>query len=209
MVAMTIKFAKTIRDLPRGHYPWIMAEIKKQSDRPAAIVGASYVDLALRAALEQRLTDIPDVVYRLFEDNGPLQSFSARIYLGFALGIYKRRAFNDLRLVRDIRNAFAHSVEPITFAYQDVGDLCNLLWLPKNISMANHPDPISPRDIYIRAVEWLIDGLFQETHRGRLVYPDPLALNYDAPGPRPSSRGKSPRQRPSRGQTRKQTNPTP
>jgi hypothetical protein len=205
MSRKSIKRAKTVHDLPTAHFPVVQADIAKETDRGAAILGAAYVDLFLRSAIERRLRPIPDVVPGLFEDRGPLQEFSTRIHLGFALGIYLRRAFDDLRLVRDIRNAFAHNVEMMNFEEPDVRGLCDQLWLPKHIQMRGYPDPTTGREKFVRAVEWLIDGLFRESSVKPLPPPKPIFLNFDAPVPATSSPGKSPKLRPSRQQTQKRS----
>ena len=62
----------------------IRHELDHQSDRGAAILAASYVDLALERALKIRLKDrkLPkkeSLFDRLFKGYGPLSSFSARI----------------------------------------------------------------------------------------------------------------------------------
>ena len=51
----------------------------------------------------------------LVAENGPLNSFSSMILAGYALGIYDESMRNDLHIVRNIRNAFAHSKRLIHF----------------------------------------------------------------------------------------------
>src|SRR5262249_12368025 len=51
----------------------------------------------------------------LVADNGPLNSFSSKIITGYALGIYDESMRNDLQIVRNIRNVFAHSKKLIQF----------------------------------------------------------------------------------------------
>jgi len=51
----------------------------------------------------------------LVGDNGPLNSFSSKIIVGYALGIYDEGMRNDLNIVRNIRNVFAHSKRLIQF----------------------------------------------------------------------------------------------
>lgn len=52
--------------------------------------------------------------------NAPLGTFSARIKAAFALGLITDRQQENLDRLRRIRNEFAHSWEPITFANQTV-----------------------------------------------------------------------------------------
>lgn len=208
MARNSIKVAKRVQDLPRGYVPVLMAELAKQNDRAVAIVGASYLDLMLRWAIELKMVTA-DEVPRLFEDRGPLQEFSSRINVGFALGIYKRRAFNDLKIIRDIRNAFAHSAEHMDFYHQDVANSCHSLWYAKKIHKKGEPAPTDPRGLYIRAVEWLIDGLFMEASRNTPPIPRPFFLHFDVLAQQSASPGKSPRQRPTRDRTHTQSDQEP
>jgi DNA-binding MltR family transcriptional regulator len=56
----------------------------------------------------------------LVADNGPLGSFYSRIAMGYALGIHDNNMRNDLNIVRNIRNAFAHSRKSIQFDHPAV-----------------------------------------------------------------------------------------
>jgi DNA-binding MltR family transcriptional regulator len=58
------------------------------------------------------------------ENRGPLQVFGARIQIAFAIGIYGRHAYEDLCIVKDIRNAFAHSADAMDFSHSDVAERC-------------------------------------------------------------------------------------
>ncbi len=51
----------------------------------------------------------------LFDGYGPLSAFSAKIDLSYALSILDRTSYNDLTVVRKIRNDFAHSIDLIDF----------------------------------------------------------------------------------------------
>ena len=42
-------------------------------------------------------------------------TFTTKIHLGFLVGIYGKAAHKDLLIVKDIRNAFAHSLEISSF----------------------------------------------------------------------------------------------
>jgi hypothetical protein len=48
-------------------------------------------------------------------DRGPLSTFSNKILMGHALRIYDENTRCNLDIVRNIRNAFAHSKRPINF----------------------------------------------------------------------------------------------
>src|SRR5712672_3321818 len=113
-----VKLARNLRELPvNRRHPAVMADITSstQTDRGVGIIGAAYVDLVLLEAITSRLARRDaGLIKLLFE--GPLQSFSSRIHLGYALGIYGGGVYADLKKIKDIRNAFAHSAEDIDFA---------------------------------------------------------------------------------------------
>jgi DNA-binding MltR family transcriptional regulator len=56
----------------------------------------------------------------LFGPMKPLSGFSAKIRMGFALGLYGERTFHDLELLRELRNLFAHGKLAIDFNTPDV-----------------------------------------------------------------------------------------
>jgi DNA-binding MltR family transcriptional regulator len=81
---------------------------------------------------------------QLFDNNGQLSSFAAKINIGYALGIYGAEAKNDLNQIRDIRNAFAHTKTHIDFNIPEVLQICSeLKILQKLQSFDSSPSRIS------------------------------------------------------------------
>jgi hypothetical protein len=56
-----------------------------------------------------------------------LKSFWAKTHLGLLLQLYPRCVRDALEKIGEIRNLFAHSMEPITFDSEDVRKYCQLL----------------------------------------------------------------------------------
>lgn len=88
-------------------------------DRSAAIVAASYLEEQLKLAI---LGHFPNFTTLNKEDkknltsgNGPLSTFSARISMAYLLGLINQEQYNELNLIRKIRNGFAHKLDEITF----------------------------------------------------------------------------------------------
>jgi hypothetical protein len=160
-----ISVARRHLDLPKPYFVAAMAEINAQTSRGAAIAGTAFLDLLLRSVIEKRIRPLEDISTLLFENRGPLQEFSARIVLAFALEIIGTGAYLDLCILREIRNAFAHSAEAIDFDRPDVSAKCAALWYPLHISYEGRPPPVSPREKFVRAIEFLADGLFEELSR--------------------------------------------
>lgn len=103
----------------------------EHDDRTAAIMGAARVEHALEKRIISFLRPLNnDRRKRMFEGEGLLSSFSAKIQLGFALSIFDQAFANELNRVKEIRNAFAHARKPITFKRKAVSDVCKSLRLP-------------------------------------------------------------------------------
>jgi hypothetical protein len=84
-------------------------ELNSQTDRGAGIVAAAVVEDALAQVIRNRLVEISNVRWEaLFGRMRPLSSFSAKIELGMALGLYDDVLRRLLDMLRDVRNRFAH-----------------------------------------------------------------------------------------------------
>jgi len=92
----------------------IYAEYRALAPRELAIVTASVLDVALTELIALRLADNEKEVQDFLGLNGdgraPAGSFGARIQLGLLLGILTPRDAAMLRVIKEIRNLFAHRV---------------------------------------------------------------------------------------------------
>jgi DNA-binding MltR family transcriptional regulator len=166
----------------------IVGELRKQTDRGAAMIGSAYVEDALQKILLASFHDkSPTVVPILFEGpNGPLSSFSAKIRIAYAFGLIGEHTQGDLDQIRDIRNRFAHEfLSELRFATdQSIGDKCRSLWWPQNVySWAKESKapteflpfrsgrtPRSPKSLYVAAV--IIIAGFLTTHHFSFLLAD-------------------------------------
>jgi DNA-binding MltR family transcriptional regulator len=81
-----------------------------------AILGYVLVEHELDILLRQKFRKGDDEIWaELQDEQGPLRSFSTKISMGYALGIYNDKIRDDLNVVRIIRNAFAHSKKLLEF----------------------------------------------------------------------------------------------
>jgi DNA-binding MltR family transcriptional regulator len=81
-----------------------------------AILGYVLVEHELDVLLRKKFKKTDDATWtELQDDRGPLRSFSAKISIGYALGIYDNKIQRDLNTVRIVRNAFAHSKKLLDF----------------------------------------------------------------------------------------------
>lgn len=101
-----------------------LLELHAGSDRVAAIMGAALIETYLVNALEAGLSDASDRA-ALFHDQGaPFGTFKARIVAGKALGLFGADIAEDLDVIRDIRNQFAHALLSIDFSNAHIVEAC-------------------------------------------------------------------------------------
>jgi hypothetical protein len=149
----------------------IAEEIEKQTDRATGIIGAAFIENRLEEAIKSRtrLRTKPEAkaAKQLFGLTRPLSSFAAKIDIGLLLGVYLEEVHADLHRVREIRNEFAHEMEPRDFTCPKIQDLCKLLWLPHHLFIvdthAHHAVPTDPRGLYIHTVKLLLSVLRRAT----------------------------------------------
>jgi DNA-binding MltR family transcriptional regulator len=60
----------------------------------------------------------------MFGGNGFLTSLSAKIDLGYCVGLYNKKTHHDLHIIRRIRNRFAHEFGPLAFDHEEIAGLC-------------------------------------------------------------------------------------
>ena len=85
-----------------------MYEVVRKDDRDATIRAASMVEVSLEHAIKALIVKLRKAELKaLFEGAGPLRDFSAKIWIGYALGLYGPMMKHDLETIKDIRNAFA------------------------------------------------------------------------------------------------------
>jgi hypothetical protein len=81
-----------------------------------AIIGAVYVEHELENCIRRRMPrKNEDSWLALIDERGPLDTFSRKIAMGYALRLYEAGFKKNLDIVRAIRNAFAHSKRLIDF----------------------------------------------------------------------------------------------
>lgn len=112
-------------------------ELEGESDRGAAVVGAAMLDDCLRELLEAFLINRPNEVQKFLGSkthwHAPLGTFSARIRGTYYLGLLPEEVYNDLMIVRNIRNTFAHGWRDLCFSSKEVRCECKKLKLVKSI----------------------------------------------------------------------------
>lgn len=93
-------------------------------DRHAAVACAAALELALKRNIAGHLAPGANLA-AVFEQypGAPLSSFADRTIMAEALGIISAQEAADLGVIRRVRNVFAHTVHPLTFAQEEIGAL--------------------------------------------------------------------------------------
>lgn len=97
--------------------------VNNENDLGCVLLSVNYLDEILRTILSTRLRKSKVTRNILNPSYGFLGTFSARIDLVYCLEIIEKKIYNDLRLVAEIRNIFAHSFDTISFDTHEVVEL--------------------------------------------------------------------------------------
>jgi hypothetical protein len=102
-------------------------ELKRESDRGLALVGAALIDDKLGDTLKALFREgAPNS--RLVDDpNAPLGTFSSRADACYALGLIDDFEFAEIGLLRKVRNEFAHAKHGLSFQSPKIHGLCSSL----------------------------------------------------------------------------------
>jgi DNA-binding MltR family transcriptional regulator len=105
-------------------------ELAQASDRAVAIIAGALADSKLSDLIRAdfHLDDEPHtraVRKEVFNHDGPLGSFGAKINLAYLSGYLTQDGHKDLTNLKNIRNLFAHYAEHNTFAGQKIKALCD------------------------------------------------------------------------------------
>jgi len=152
----------------------VFKSLDTETDRGAALIGGELVNAALFTAISCRLA-MPENSSQeaaWFSDiTAPLASFSSRIQMGRALGIYGPYTQKRLTAVRMIRNAFAHSLRPIDFGHELVIKECSHLALSKmaETSASQHVSRLEYVMAVDRLTRELITDAFDQGDREMIV----------------------------------------
>jgi hypothetical protein len=113
------KHINVLLDLPG---PW--GDTPPHYDRMAAIVGPTFLEYALKKAIKKHLKPDsvdPDYNYLFSQDDAPYRDFAALNRLARALAVVSIEDYEQLEIIRHIRNAFAHGMDTtLTFDSADI-----------------------------------------------------------------------------------------
>ena len=99
-------------------------EIFKQSDQASAVVSGSILEELLQRMITAFLLPHANVRKSMFDGITPISTFGAKIELSYHLGLINKEEYEDLKLIKNIRNEFAHSIKGISFETESIKDRC-------------------------------------------------------------------------------------
>jgi hypothetical protein len=112
----------------------LLLALESQSDRAAAIIAGAFLEDQIGMTIEGLFVPLSEPeVGALFHGTGPLSGFYAKILVGYAMGIFGPRTRQDIEIISNIRNEFAHNTEFIEFSSPLIVEKCLRLDLPKRI----------------------------------------------------------------------------
>jgi len=153
----------------------VIEELDRESDRGVALIGAAYLDTALKSLLEASLAGGKTVADKMFDTpNAPLATFSSRIAMAYGLGHIGPHYFNALESIREIRNAFAHFRRTLTFEDPEIR-----IWIESTFTLPYvlpdpPPDLSLMRNRYIWTTAMILGRI---SHAQRLAKPPALPDN--------------------------------
>ena len=90
-------------------------QILKDDRAIAILIGAELDEFLLKILNKRLLPKSPKSSLDLLSSNGSLGSFASRIELCYRLAIIDDEVRNDLHVIREIRNTFAHDIRDYLF----------------------------------------------------------------------------------------------
>ena len=132
--------------------------IEKKDERTIAILGGTFLEMALENILKEFFPDGEKDVDNLFIFPQALANFSNKINLTFCLGLIDKVVKDDLKLVKNIRNKFAHDLY-VTFEDSQIKSWVRELKFHKISMMMDSPFGATELQIFQDGVNQLITNL--------------------------------------------------
>jgi hypothetical protein len=105
-------------------------DLSNESDRGAVILATTAIEDILEHTIITRLPGLSAdeaARKRMFENDGVLSSFSKKTEMAYAMGIIDGECRKKIDIVREIRNACAHSRKPLSFDKEVLASPCRIV----------------------------------------------------------------------------------
>lgn len=128
-------------------------QLLKESDRGVALIGAEILNLLIEGLLKKKFLDDPNSIKKLTNGQGaPLSSLYSKTLLAYGMGLISNDEYNDLQIIRNVRNKFAHSFTELVFSNKRISTEIEKLVIP---NLSNYSHTGNPRNIFINGVSML------------------------------------------------------
>jgi hypothetical protein len=119
------------KDAERSYGINYFKSLISESDRGCVLLAAARLDDSLKRLHTAHIQATVDVsnkwIEELFESHAPLSVFSDRIKLAYAYGFLSREDYDDLELIRKLRNKAAHTGDDFSLSNSPYCDWVNAL----------------------------------------------------------------------------------
>jgi hypothetical protein len=99
----------------------------KETDRGAVLLAASIIDEWLSEILINFLKENSISKELVLGFNAPLGTFSARTKMAFSLSLIEKREYDEINIIRKIRNQFGHNWQELNFDSEIIKKECDKL----------------------------------------------------------------------------------
>lgn len=99
-------------------------ELNRETDRGLPLVAAALIDEKLFETLQAFFVEGKSSNKLLAEGNAPLGTFSSRIEACYSLGLIDELEYQEIGLIRKVRNEFAHAKHGLSFQTEKIKGYC-------------------------------------------------------------------------------------
>jgi DNA-binding MltR family transcriptional regulator len=133
----------------------ILQMMHRQADAGDALVLSGLIDDELQKLLLAAGRSISNKTAKIiFDDRGPLSTFSAKIEVAYMFELIDEPVRNDLRIIKSIRNAFAHTTRWVDFHSPRIA---TQVW-----KLSNWTQDREPKDCFVDRVRECVNAITEK-----------------------------------------------
>lgn len=140
----------------------IFREVSGVSERAAAIVIVAFIEDSLAQVIRRRLRPLTNREDEALFDGvqAPLNTLYAKIHFGYVLWLYGKAPRDDLLVIKNIRNKFAHETSARDFSHPEIVRLCSKLhYTSYEAFSSGKPEQTDAKEQFHDAANHLMTGL--------------------------------------------------
>jgi DNA-binding MltR family transcriptional regulator len=114
----------------QSHWQGLFDALNHDTDLVSVVTATAYVEHTLGALLRAHFINSGVSTGLLQPVGGSLNDLVKKGKVAYGLGHISEGCLKNIEAIANIRNAFAHSTEILSFADKEIGDLCDALTFP-------------------------------------------------------------------------------